>query len=604
MLNNHLPNIKDLLFLSFTNALRSLNLSENKLKFMLGISFFIQITSYAPAQEKNKFQTDYFRSPVDFPLSFAGNFGELRNNHFHGGLDVRTQSQEGKKIYSVADGYVSRIKVSPNGYGNALYITHPNGYVSVYAHLKNYYDTIGRYVKKAQYDTENFEIELFPKADELKVKKGDIVALSGNTGGSRGPHLHFEIREEKTEKVVNPLLFGFGIQDNIPPIIKEIAIYPLDNKSFLNSANNSRKIQLKGSKGIFQPAKPEKLIAHGNIGFGVAAIDLMNGSGNTFGIYSIELKVDGEQIFYSEMEKFAFEESRYINCHIDYPEYKRNRNYFERCFILPNNQLSIYKKHKNRGIFEFKDDQIHTIEYILKDIHGNTSRSNLKIQSTSKQPIKENDNLSPKFVQQFNFNTLNSFKNEQISADFPSGILYDNLNFEYFKSPKLPKALTETHHIHHDQVPVHSNFNLSIKVDNLPVQHRRKALIVSVDGKGTPTAHGGDLRNEYLYATPKVLGAFTVMIDSTAPVITPVNIKDGQDLSKTGEIKIKISDYLSGIKTYRGSIDEKWVLMEYDAKNQLLTYHFDGIIKGRHNFKLEVKDARGNTANYSARFTK
>ena len=161
--------------------------------------FFISVS-----MAQNSYPQDYFQSPLEIPLILSGTFAELRSNHFHSGLDIKTQQQSGLKVMAAASGFVSRIKVSHFGYGKALYITHPNGYTTVYAHLQNFNPEIDAYIKHRQYKNESYEIELFPKAGELLVNNGDIVAYSGNTGGSGGPHLHFEIRN-KQEHPMNPM---------------------------------------------------------------------------------------------------------------------------------------------------------------------------------------------------------------------------------------------------------------------------------------------------------------------------------------------------------------------------------------------------------------
>lgn len=556
---------------------------------------------------------DYFRSPLDIPLALSGNFGELRSNHFHSGFDIKTEGVEGKKVYAVADGYISRIKVSPWGYGNALYITHPNGYVSMYAHLRNYNDSIQKYVKIAQYLEETFEIELFPAKGELPVKKGDIIAFSGNTGGSGAPHLHFEIRDEKTEKPINPLLFGYKIADNIKPILKELIIYPIDSSSFVNSSRLPKKVLLAGTLGNYKiGGEGTTVVAQGNIGFGIEAYDLNSSVSNKVGVYSIELKVDNERIYYYEMEQFGFDENRYINCHLDYYECRKNKSFYQKSFLAPNNKLNIYKNIKNNGIWNFSDDSIHTVQYIVRDYTGNASTATFKIQSKPKGIIKESANImvgkpkiSPWFKEVFKYDRENVFQNDYITVDFPANIFYEDLYFEYHASDTIKGAVTATHHIHNEYVPVHFPYLLSIKTGNLSPAQRKKALIVSIDERGNKTPMESTFQEDRITCTPKILGAFTVMIDSVKPIIKPVNIPANKNLAGVREIKIRIGDNLSGIKTYRATIDGKWVGMEYEPKLALLTYIFEKDLKpGKHTFNLEVKDGSGNTTVYNTEFTR
>jgi len=252
--------------------------------------FIIQfLISIGFSQTLEQYPKDYFRSPLDIPLLLSGNFGELRNNHFHSGLDIKTQGVEGQKVYAVADGFVSRIRIMPIGYGKIIYITHPNGYTSAYAHLQQFKGELAKEVKRYQYANETFEMDYYPPDTLLKVKKGDVVALSGNSGSSGGPHLHFEIRETVSEYAVNPLLFGFDIKDDVKPVIKSISVFPLNDTSYVNNRNATQEFGIIGSNGNYQLSNNVIITAYGQIGVGINTYDQQSGASNQNGVYSIML---------------------------------------------------------------------------------------------------------------------------------------------------------------------------------------------------------------------------------------------------------------------------------------------------------------------------
>ena len=308
-----------------------------KNNFLLIATLILGLNCFA----QDSIPKNYFQSPLGIPLYLAGNFGELRSNHFHSGLDMKTQGKEGFKIYAAADGFVSRVKISPWGYGKTIYIDHPNGYTTVYAHLQGYKGDIAEIIKKHQHEVENWEIDWLPSDTLMKVKKGDVIALSGNTGGSGGPHLHFEIRETETEHPVNPLLFGFAIKDNIKPLIRSIILTPLNDTSYVNNKRKPQRFLVSGSAGSYKLKNETSINAYGEIGIGIETIDKLNGYGNRNGIYSIELLENSQTIFKSEMKKFSFDESRALNSLIDYEMFLRKKVRFQRSYIEPNNHLNI-----------------------------------------------------------------------------------------------------------------------------------------------------------------------------------------------------------------------------------------------------------------------
>ncbi|MGA2822054.1 MAG: M23 family metallopeptidase, partial [Bacteroidales bacterium] len=309
--------------------------------FALILGIILPGQSQSPRYPKN-----YFRSPVDFPIMLAGGFGDVRQNHFHSGIDIRTGGEEGKPVYATADGYISRINISSTGFGKALYITHPNGFTSVYGHLKKLNGVIGNWIREQQYKKESFEIDIPVDAGVLKVKKGDIIAYSGNTGLSEGPHLHFEIRDAATQEIINPLLFGLPFKDSTPPKIYNVRIYPFDENSMVNFSGNPVTLIVNGSGNNCKVSSKDTVRVSGNIIFGIQALDFSNDTGSRDGITSIELFVDTVCYFSQKIERFAFAETRYANSVLDYPQVVKNGQRIMRSYIAPNNKLSMYKSNK------------------------------------------------------------------------------------------------------------------------------------------------------------------------------------------------------------------------------------------------------------------
>ena len=549
---------------------------------------------------KTLVQAQDYQAPLDFRMLLSGTFGELRGNHFHAGIDIKTEGVEGQKVYSIADGYISRIKVSTWGYGKVIYITHPKtGHTSVYAHLKKFSTKIDSIVKKEHYKKESFEINFYPNKDALTVNKGEVIALSGNSGGSDGAHLHFEIRDTQTERPINPLQFGFNIADNIAPTLKKIKIYALDT-TLIDGYRKSKIITInkKGDKYSID----ETPTINGAFAVGIFTYDKLNDSYNKNGVYSIKLCVDTNICYQFKVDELDFSTSRYINAHVDYKEKKESKNKYHRCYILPNNKLTNYSNLINEGIISIKDTLTHSISLEVADIYGNVSELDFKIKSTNNPllnrcPIPKDSISIP-----FSFNKVNIFKKENIELYMDEFSLYEPLMFRYNTNDSVAGVFGEIHQVHFNNIPVHKKYMLSIKAD-VPDTLKSKTYIATTDMNGNYWHIGGVWENGFLKAKVREFGDFCIVADTTNPKIKGVNIFPGKVLNTQTTIKVTIKDKHSGIKSYRGEIDGKWILMDYDYKRNLLRFDIEkNISKGKHTFTLKVIDNLGNPTEYKAEF--
>jgi len=557
---------------------------------------YFRLFAQGPIQSK-QYPQNFFRYPLDLPPSTAGSFGELRGAHFHSGLDFKTNHQTGYPVHAAYDGYVSRLRVQFGGFGHAIYITHPNGYTTVYGHIKTFSPAMEKLIKEEQYKEQSYEVDFKLDPLQILVCQGDVIALSGNEGASEGPHLHFEIRDTQTEETINPQLFGLTIPDKIPPTIYSIGIYHLDGNPF--SEKTPRQFfAITGANGNYHLTKPQILNLNGQIGFGITASDMTSVSPNHNGLYSIELKLDGKTVYTFAVERFAFDQTHAINAYIDYPEYLKTHRMMQKCFILPGSRISLYPQSINRGIINFNDDAVHDVEYVVKDVAGNTSTLNLKVKSSHAESnlavVKPAGNL-------FHYDKVNEFSNDKVKVIINPGNLYDDIDFTYSTLPKKPGTFSAIHCIHNPFTPIHDNYDLWIKPDSTIGKYTDKAVIVSTTG----ICEGGIYQDGYIKAQIHTFGDFYIKLDTVAPHITPLNIKNGSNMALAKAIFLKAGDNLSGIKSYTGKIDGKWVLVERDYKTKILSYTFTpDIANGKHIFELTVTDNKNNISYFTAAFNR
>ncbi len=549
------------------------------------------------------YSTNDFAYPLEIPLLLSGNFGELRTNHFHTGIDIKTQGIEGLKVLSVADGYVSRIKVSPWGYGNVIYIDHPNGFTSVYAHLQKYNERIQAYIKKAQYMNETWEIELFPPDTLFRVKKGEVIALSGNTGSSAAPHLHFEIRDTKTEEPINPLLWGFGIKDNIPPTFQRIALYPLDEYSYVNGKNSRQIFEVQYINGTYSLKTAAPIQVYGKIGLAISTFDKADGANNLNGTYAVSVTANNKPVYGFTFNKLDFASNRAINAHIDYPHYLQKSQHLQKCFSEKCNPLPIYSPTENKGVLDVFEDKTIKIICQASDLHKNSSKLQFEITGNTQFKGKTETRIAAKPVRYISCQEAYTFMQDDIVIHFPAHSLYSDLALEYVYQEKKWGATGPAYTIHNDLVPIYSPITVSIKNTTLSTAQREKAVLVRSDSKDKWQVVPAEWHGKYLSGSSKFFGTFYIRIDTVAPIIQAVNIAPEKNMSHTSFIRLKISDNLSGIKSYKGYIDGKWVLMEYHPGSSSITHYFEtGLAKGRHYFFAEVEDMVGNCAVYEAWF--
>ena len=554
---------------------------------LAGIFLFAGITN-------NTAEAQQLRKPMDIPVLLSGNFGELRSNHFHSGIDFKTQGVEGKPIHSVQDGYVSRISVSPWGYGNGLYITHPDGTTTVYGHLQKFSQKITAYLKEKQYEQESFNVNLSLTPDELPVKEGELVALSGNTGSSGGPHLHFEVRDTETEEPMDPIEYYKDlIKDTQAPKIQGIMVYSMPGKGVVNGSR--RKLELKpvtAKNG--KQTLTGKIEAWGEIGLAVKGYDYMDNTSNIYGIKDITLTADSQVIFHSNLDRFAFDESRYLNSFTDFEEWKEHRSFYIKSFVDPGNRLRFIES-LNRGILTIDEPRTYHLTYQLADAFGNTTPLSIQIEG-KEQPIPEVDTENTEL---FHWWSDNRFGAKGIRLTIPKGNLYDDLYFHY-SVKEDSAALGATHILHNKPVAFHKSAKLSLRLQTDTLENKQQYGIVRLQN-GRRSWTGGVYRNGWVDADIKEMGSYTLGQDLVPPTITPLN--PATWVSKQA-IALRLSDNLSGVQTYRGEIDGQYVLFEMNSKS-VITYHFDKerLARGKHTLKLVVTDACGNQSTYTYPFT-
>jgi len=551
---------------------------------------FLFFGTFCNAQES--LPTDYFSNPLEIPLILSGSFGELRSNHFHSGLDIKTQRRRGIPVYAPADGYVKRIKVAHFGYGKALYVQHPNGYTTVYAHLQKYGDSIQSYVKSHQYKKESYQIELFPEADVLPVTKGEIIGYTGNSGSSGGPHLHYEIRD-KSSRPMNPMLFGIDIPDSKKPIINEVFAYPIGENAQVNKSQNPVKLRLILQKdGSY---KAENIIAFGEIGFGISTNDQMDGASNKNGAYQIKSAYNGSGVFKVDFKKFSFAETRYLNRYIDYAHYKNNRRRVQKLFRETNNPLSIISYEDNNGIITVEDgfSASYTIE--ITDYKDNKITVTIPIKGSREGILglrAKNETEDYIYADQGHSITKGKF-----SVYIPANSLYEDTFLDI-------KDKGDTLKLHEDVIPIHKNITLTIDADNYDEADLDRLFIGRLNYKGEPYYNRTTRKGSKLTTRTRTFGDYALASDTVPPTITPLNFEDEKWISKNKTLRLKIEDDLSGISSYRATINGKYILTEYDYKKDVLVYDFDdGIIpEAENNLKVIVTDNVGNSTTFETTF--
>lgn len=540
-------------------------------------------------QARGQSYPQYSQQPMAISPDISGGFCVMRSHHFHLGLDFRTNRQEGKSLYAIADGWVKRIKISHYGYGKLIQIQHEDGYVSHYGHLSSYASPIDAFVKQIQYDHKSYEIEIFLEPGEIPVKQGQVIAYSGNSGGSTGPHLHFEIRDSSNTHVYNPLLFGIKIADTKAPLLKGLRVY--------KGGADPYTISIKKDKyGNYYMNGQSYISASCFINFAYNAVDPQDGSGFKNSVYHTQMFMDDQLVFEWKMDKLKIDDQRTSDYHMDYSYWVETGEYYEKLWVEPTNNLSFY----NRDIptlFELLSNGAHTIKIKLSDFYKNTTSFSFKLNYTDEGCYQEDMiDIKPENYVDYNKDKKVQTKNGELILDIPAYTFFEDY---YDLTPKVTSTSNSIGEINFSigdkHIPLHNAFKANIKTNHgqYPI-HKLCVVYYGKEGKKKfyqPSGYTGDILSVWL----KDLGSFSVWADTTAPVIKKMNVRDSMYVMYNTTINTIVTEELSDVANYNVYIDGVWHLTEYEYKSDLLSTALPKELSpGPHTFEIEVMDGMKN----------
>lgn len=534
-----------------------------------------------------------FHSPLAIPLAISANFGELRPNHFHMGVDFKTNGVEGIPLYAIENGFISRVKVSPYGYGKVIYIDHPNGITSVYAHCSKFKGALDSLVKKAQEKEQNFEVEIYFTPADILVKKGDLIALSGNSGSSTAPHLHFELRDTKTEIALNPLVYGFNIADHLAPEIKALKVYSVTAEGYQIPGKSKISPVSKGKFGYYiggdQLLIPADYCSEkGGVGFAFEVVDHVDNSQNACGLYASILRTEKDTLFSQKLDKISFDESRFVNSHKDYQEYSKSKRKFHKSYKTQHNPLEIYKSGKS-GIFILKPEDSLQISYAVTDPNANQSELKFKLK-VAPGKLSSTVNLFPSWKYLFPDSTY-AFQGENA---------YFSAQKHTFYEPTIKNlSLNGTITFGDPTAPIQNPITVKLKLPVKSIVPTSKYFIRVVTAGGKKHSLATNLEQNWAVAGSKFLGTFQLVVDTISPAVKPLNFTGTEALLTKNRLTWKVSENETEIKEYDVFVDGEWELVEYETKGNYLIFNPSIQLSGKHSFQLVVKDSCGNTTIWS-----